>query len=188
MNALGPLAALRGEVTVIDGRPFVSTVAAGQVAVEQSFGHGACFLVYAQVRRWRWTASRRPLAVAPDLDPILQRAATAAGLDADVPFPFRCEGRVAAATIHVLDKRDGLPHNPARHEEAKVRFELADEDVELIGFRSIRHQGVFVPGGSTMHIHLTARGGRLAGHVDALQFNPGWRLALPAAASPEDIT
>ncbi len=69
-----------------------------------------------------------------------------------------------------------------------MHFELSQEDVELIGFRSIGHQGVFVPGGSSMHIHLTARGGRLAGHVDALRFNPGWRLALPAAASPEDAT
>ncbi len=93
VNALGPLAALRGEVTVIDGMPFVSTVAAGGVAVEQSFAHHACFLVYAQVRRWRWTAVDGALAAMADLDPILLRAAAAAGLDPDAPFPFRCHGR-----------------------------------------------------------------------------------------------
>jgi hypothetical protein len=36
-----------------------------------------------------------------------------------------------------------------------------------------------------MHIHLAARGGRLAGHVDALWLTSGWRLALPAAPGPE---
>ena len=185
-SALGPLAALAGEVTVIDGVPFVSTVAGGEAIVERSFACRACFLVYAEVPRWRWISVDGALSAVADLDPIVVRAAADAGIDPDAPFPFRCRGRAPAGTIHVLDKRDGLPHNPARHEAAKVHFELSHDDVESIGFRSVRHQGVFVPGGSSMHIHLTARGGRLAGHVDALQFNPGWGLALPAAATPED--
>src|SRR5215831_2780884 len=120
LHALGPLEGLRGEVTVIGGRPLISTLNAGTVAVERGFAHRACFLVWAEVPRWRWTAIDTALASLADLDPILERTAAASGLDAAIPFPFLAAGRAGAGAFHVLDKRDGLPHNPARHEEAKV--------------------------------------------------------------------
>ena len=37
VNAVGPLAGLRGEVTVIDGVPLIFMVSAGAVRVDQSF-------------------------------------------------------------------------------------------------------------------------------------------------------
>jgi len=188
LHALGPREALQGEITVVDGVPFISTVAAGAVAVERSFAHRACFLVYAQVPRWRWAVRGGPLPGLADLEPILGGASARSGIGPDDPYPFFITGRAALAAIHVLDKRDGLPHSPERHEEAKVHFTLSDEEVELVGFHSTCHQGVFVPRASTMHIHLTARGGHLAGHVDALQLTDGWRLALPAAGGPEEST
>ena len=94
--------------------------------------------------------------------------------------------RVAAPGCASFGKRDGLPHSPARHEAAKVRFLLAGEPVEIIGFSSVRHHGIFVPMDSTMHAHAIARDGRMAGHVDALHLASGWRLALPVADTPED--
>jgi hypothetical protein len=100
--------------------------------------------------------------------------------------PFRIAGQAVTGTFHVLDKRDGLPHTPARHEAAKVRFPLAGEPVDIVGFSSAHHQGIFVPVDSTLHAHAVARGGRLAGHLDALHLASGWRLALPAADAPED--
>jgi len=39
---------------------------------------------------------------------------------------------------------------------------------------------------STLHAHVVARDGRMAGHLDALHLAPGWRLAQPAADTPED--
>ncbi len=48
-------------------------------------------------------------------------------------------------TFHVLDKRDGLPHTPERHEQAKVRFQIDGCAVEVLGFYSTRHRGAFTP-------------------------------------------
>src|SRR5262249_58351159 len=52
LYAVGPVAGLRGEITVVDGRPYVSRVENGRIVVERSFRHEAAFLVWAQVARW----------------------------------------------------------------------------------------------------------------------------------------
>ena len=148
--------------------------------VEQSFGHRACFLVHAEVPRWQWIDQTAELAIWVELAPRLRRAAAATGLDAARPLPFLITGRAAAGTVHVLDRRDDQPHSPERHEAIKVRFPLTAEDVEVIGFHSETHHGVFVPKDSPLHAHLAARGRAFAGHVDALRLDAGWRLGLPA--------
>jgi acetolactate decarboxylase len=186
LYALGPLADLRGEVTVIGGIPYIATVSGETVRVERSFAHQACFLVQARVPRWSWVRIPERLPAWPDLAPVLRDAVSVAGIDADAPVPFGITGRAVTGTLHVLDKRDGQPHTPARHEQAKIRFPLADEPVDIVGFSSARHQGIFVPMDSTLHAHVVARDGRMAGHLDALHLAPGWRLALPAADTPED--
>lgn len=185
INAVGPLAGLRGEVTVIDGVPLISIVSAGAVRVDQSFEREACFLVHAEVPAWRWLPQRETLPAWPALEPVLRRAAADAGLDAERPFPFRLVGRAESGSIHVLDKRDDRPHSPELHEEAKVRFTLADDDVDVIGFYSEQHHGIFVPRESPIHAHLAARGRTIAGHVDALRLGDGWRIGVPSAAPEE---
>src|SRR5262245_13717178 len=62
LYALGPLAGLQGEVTVIDGTPLITTLPGGVMRVEQSFAHRACFLVHAEVPRWRWIEQEAELA------------------------------------------------------------------------------------------------------------------------------
>jgi acetolactate decarboxylase len=179
LYALGPLENLRGEVTIIDGSPLITTLPGGAMRVERSFDHRACFLVHAEVPRWQWIDQRAELAAWAELVPLLRRAASGAGLDAGGPLPFRITGHAGAGTVHVLDRRDEQPHSPERHEAIKVRFPLATEDVEVIGFHSDQHHGVFVPKDSPVHAHLAARGRAFAGHVDALRLDAGWRLGLP---------
>jgi acetolactate decarboxylase len=179
LYALGPLAGLQGEVTVIDGAPLVTTRPGGTMRVEQSFDHRACFLVHAEVPRWQWIDQETELEAWADLAPLVRRAAADAGLDAADPVPFRMMGRAATGTVHVLDRRDDRLHSPERHETIKVRFPLSADDVEVIGFYSDQHHGVFVPKDSPLHAHLAARNRAFAGHVDALRLDAGWRLGLP---------
>ncbi len=184
LYALGPLAGLQGEVTIIDGAPLVTTLPGGVMRVERSFDHRACFLVHAEVPRWRWIDQEAELAAWAELAPLVRGAASDASRDAADPLPFRIMGRAASGTVHVLDRRDDRPHSPERHEAIKVRFTLAAEDVEVIGFHSDQHHGIFVPKDSPIHAHLAARSRALAGHVDALRLDAGWRLGLPAMEDP----
>ncbi len=151
LYGLGPLEGLRGEVSIFGGLPSVARVDAGAVVTTETWDARACFLVWAQ------------------------------GLDLERPFPFRIRGSAAVATLHVLDKRDGLPHNAERHEQAKVRQTLKRTAVELIGFHSRRHRGVFTPRDADVHVHLRTADGRVSGHPEDIRLEPGAGVAVPAA-------
>ena len=174
LYALGPRAGVSGEVTILDGVPWIARVLDGRLDVRQSFDHEACFLVYAEVAGW--AESPQPTAIdgEPALEAAVQHAARTGGLSVEEPFPFLIRTDTATATFHVLDKRDGLPHTAARHDQAKVRFQIDGEPLDVIGFHSTRHRGVFTPGDSNLHMHLRTRSGRASGHVE--------HLALPASA------
>ena len=131
--------------------------------------------------RWSERTPRYPLT---GLDAIEREAVALArrtGLDADRPFPFHVEGTAVEVTLHVLDKRDGLPHDPEGHERAKVRRTLSGGAVELIGFHSRHHRGVFTPRESNVHVHVRTAAGRMSGHLETIGLAPGARLAVPAA-------
>ena len=80
----------------------------------------------------------------------------------------------------MLDKRDGLPHNSERHDQAKVRRTLTGVAVEFVGFYSRYHRGIFTPGESNVHVHLQAEDGRISGHLEPIQLAPGACVAVPA--------
>ena len=115
---------------------------------------------------------------------VLDRAAARDVTGGGAPLAFLLRGVATALVYHVLDKRDGLPHSPARHEAAKVRFTLRDREVEVIGFHSTAHRGIFTPADSDVHMHFRATDGRASGHVEHLAMAPGWALGLPALAAP----
>jgi len=180
LYALGPLEGLRGEISIFDSVPSIARVRDDAIATESTWKARACFLVWADVSAWTW----RPLDPAPpDLD-VLERPLTVlaseTGYDVEQPLPFLVAGAAAEMTLHVLDKRDGLPHDAERHEQAKVRRTLRGEPVELIGFRSPRHRGIFTPRESNVHVHLRTADGRISGHLEAIRLAPGALLAVPA--------
>ena len=99
------------------------------------------------------------------------------------PFPFRLQARPNRLEFHVLDKRDDARHDAAAHERAKAHFTLAGEPVEVIGFFSADHRGVFTPRDANLHMHFRTSDGRASGHVDVLTLTAGARLLLPDSGS-----
>ena len=180
LYALGPLEGLRGEVSIFDSTPSIARIRDAVIATESTWKARACFLVWADVPAWTWQLLDPAL---PDLDALegpLAVLAREAGHDTGEPLPFLVTGTAAEMTLHVLDKRDGLPHDAERHEQAKVRRTLRDEPVELIGFHSPRHRGIFTPRESNLHVHLRTADRRISGHLEAIRLAPGARLAVPA--------
>lgn len=186
LYALGPLAGVSGEITVFDGQPCVARIVDGRVQVETSADtrHAACFLVYDQVDAWRETVQLRSIDDEAALMATVRRVAGESGLDADAPLIFTLRAYAAAITFHVLDKRDGLPHTPALHERAKVRFQLERRVVDVLGFYSSRHRGIFTPGDSDLHMHFRTIDGQASGHVERITLEPGAVVAVPKRETP----
>jgi acetolactate decarboxylase len=111
---------------------------------------------------------------------------SAAGVSGEVtilaggaPLTFLVRAPAADVTFHVLDKRDGLPHTAVLHDRAKVRFQLAQEAVDVLGFYSQRHRGIFTPKDSDLHMHVRTLDGRASGHVERIAVAAGAVIAVP---------
>jgi acetolactate decarboxylase len=186
LYAVGPLENLQGEVTIWDGKPLISKVIDGQVKVDSNLAGKACFLVYGQAQSWKTSlltpaSSSSSLVTAAEVDQIVKEAATKYGINTDKPFPFLIEGVAKTARYHVMNRTESSPPTPGSesHERAKVRFTLQDTPVNLLGFYSEHHQAIFTHHSSFVHMHVKTADDKIAGHLEAIELEPGARLLLP---------
>jgi hypothetical protein len=179
LYAVGPAERLQGEVSIFDSVPSISRIIDGTLKIETNFNLNACFLVYAQVSAWHRVTIPTAIVDEATLESYIVKVASELGVNVSQPFPFLINATAERAMFHVLDKRDGLTHNPELHEKAKVRFVLQREPVEVIGFYSNRHRGIFTPGDANIHMHVRSADGRMAGHLEKIQLERGATLAVP---------
>jgi acetolactate decarboxylase len=95
-----------------------------------------------------------------------------------LPVPIRVTGLVSELRWHVVDGSrlpPGAGH--AEHVRTGSSGTLTDAKVELVGFFSTEHQGVFTHHGASSHFHVLTP--QLTGHVDAVALRAGARLWLP---------
>ena len=151
-----------------------------------TFAHRACFLVWAQVPDWQEFELPLATRTSEDVARFVSERAAAVGLPPGEPFPFLVAGRVEAAALHILDKRDERPHDAAEHERVKVHFRLRGEEVQILGFHSAHHRGVFTPRGSDVHTHVRTIDGAMAGHLDTVTLAGGARAYLPRPGAPRE--
>lgn len=181
--AVGALAGLAGEVTIVDDDVWLSR-AQPDTTVEWTRTRRsearACLLVSARVEAWSEHALPADLDLA-GLERELPRIARDAGLDVDEPFPFLIEGELARVAFHVIDGArlvdTGDLH--ADHLRASRRYEREGARATLVGFRSTRDQGVFTHRDATVHVHATFDDTLQSGHVDELALGATARLFLP---------
>jgi acetolactate decarboxylase len=181
LYALGPLERLAGEVTVWDGKPSIARVKDGKVRVTTGFDEKACFLVYAQVSDWQEVAIPAAVQGGAELERFIARSARDRGINMKEPFAFLVKGTPKRVSFHILDGAGLDPKAPGFRERAKIRFTLDSRPVEIIGFYSDKHHGVFTHHDSNVHMHLKSLDGALSGHLDEVQFGSGATLYLPKA-------
>jgi acetolactate decarboxylase len=179
LYALGPAEGLRGEVSIFDSVPSISRIVDGTLNIDTNFKVSACFLVYTQVSAWHRVTIPTAIVDEATLETHIVKVASELGIDVTQPFPFLMTATPARATFHVLDKRDGLTHTPELHEKAKVRFVLQREPVEVIGFYSNRHRGIFTPADASVHMHVRSVNGQMSGHLEKIELERGATLAVP---------
>ena len=176
--ALGPLAGLQGEVTVLDGQVFASTVSDNQPKVMIDPGARSVFLVYASVPTWRSLDIPTNVITEKDLAEFLE-----AQMPTNTRSAFQVRGTAAMARFHIQNYKGlakDLTHEA--HDEAKSFFELKNAAVQLVGFFTNRDQdgGSFVHLGQTTHIHLLSADRKQMGHLESIRLRAGAKLLLPA--------
>jgi acetolactate decarboxylase len=188
LYAVGALADLSGEVTVIRGRAYLSYPqgedrARTEVTTSVTDA-GATLLVTAHVREWRSVTTERTIPF-DELDGEIARLAAVAGMSLDSRFPFLMEGRFDDLEWHVIDGRRLRPDATSHHDhlDAAVRLKRNSTPATLVGFYSQTDQRVFTHTDSTTHIHCVVDEPLSAGHVDHVTVPAGTTIRFPAGAS-----
>lgn len=174
MFGLGPLEHLRGEITTIDGRSFISHMESDSVIVEEISGVSAPFFVHQQVGEWEEVSLGEDVTDLPSLDAFLSKRY----VDRQEPFFFRSHGKVHEATAHIMDVPAGsIINGPADAHASQKRFTVKDAEVELIGVFSTKHHTVFTHHDSNIHVHLITADRNLMGHFGSLAGGRWWNEA-----------
>jgi acetolactate decarboxylase len=201
LYALGPVAGLDGEITVLNSQPHVSQVRGGAngYVIDRTFNHAAIFLVWAQVCEWDELRIAESVSSYQELESVVYESARQQGIDTDLPFPFLMAGTPRELLWHInVDRTDGQPITPELFRKSKQQYTLRDQPVEIFGVHSRSHGGVFMSEGLHIHIHFVSRDGAASGHIDALvpgaltlrlpRGGSGWsaRYQSPRACSGDD--
>lgn len=186
LYALGALADLAGEVTIVGGKAFVSyPVGAESLRVDVSTrtNVAATLFVAAEVPAWHSVVTEHRISF-ETLDDEIAKLATAAGMSLDGRFPFLLEGDFEDLRWHVIDGRR-LPAGETSHQDhldAAVQVKRDRARATLVGFYSASDQGIFTHMGSKTHIHCTLDAPSSTGHVDHVVIPPGTKVMFPAGS------
>lgn len=179
LYGLGPLEYLRGEILVLDGKGYRSTVTSDStMAVEETFRMKAPFFGYARIPRWRQLPVPDSVRTLPQLETWLDRISA----DAPRPFFFRLTGQVERATIHIVNLPPGSEvRSPDDAHRGIVQYRIEDEPCELLGFFSTEHQSILTHHDTFQHLHLLTADRTRMGHLEEAWFGSGTlTLHLPA--------
>lgn len=188
---VGAVAGLDGEITVFNGKPYVTKVRGDGYTLDHSHDHAATFAVWARVPRWRDEPIPAEVKGYRDLQQFVKARAIAAGIDVTKPFPFQLTGTPAEVKWHInLDLTEGKPINTELFAKSKANYVAKNQPMDIVGFYSEKHPGVFIsayapaiqPKSGMMnaiHIHMVSRDGKSAGHIDNLTLAPEMTLRLP---------
>ena len=181
--ALGPVENLQGELMILDGESYVSEVnSQGMNTVKTSYVVGAPFLVYCNVNIWNEFNLERSIDNLQELQNEIGKLAQANGFDLQTAFPFKVSGVINNAKYHVIWKDLKVKeHSPEIHKNSKVFYPLSAEPVDILGFYSQNHAGIFTHHDSFIHAHVINADRTKMGHLDEIQMEAGSvKVHLPA--------
>ena len=191
LYAMGPIDGLDGEITVFDSKPYITKVRGSGYIAENTWKHGAFFLVWTEQAQWQDVPVPRSVKGYVDLQQFVKAQAQAAGIDVTNPFPFLLTGTPVEIKWHInVDRTEGKPITKESFAKSKQPFVTMNEPVDIIGFYSEHHAGVFLTATTpvikadsgmqnAIHIHLVSRTSKASGHIDDIILGEGLVLRLP---------
>ncbi len=176
LYGLGPEAYLTGELLINDGKSYVSKVTSDTtMMVEQRWDVAAPFFVYAHVNEWTEEKLPNNVISISDLEKYIDEKTTTFKR----PFAFKLVGQLTNATIHIQNLPVGSKvSSPEEAHQGQTNYPLENENVEIVGFFSTQHKGVFTHHDSFLHMHLITADETKMGHLDQIEIKE-MKLYLP---------
>ncbi len=176
LYGLGPKSFLTGELLINNGVSYLSKVTSDStMSVERDFQVSAPFFVYSNVTEWKEVELPIEIKGIKDLENYIDSIVQ----ERETPFAFKLVGDVSRAIIHIQNLPEGTKvSSPAEAHQGQTNYSLSDKEVEVIGFFSRKHQGVFTHHDSYLHMHLITKDENKMGHLDEIEIKK-MKLYLP---------
>ncbi len=177
LYGLGPVAYLTGEILIIDGKSYRSTVVNDTAMdVVETYALEAPFFAYANIPKW----SEQPLPDSIQTIQQLERYLDHVTQSRTRPFLFKLSGIVDQANIHIVNlPESSTVSSPDEVHRGQVNYILNMEPADIIGFFSTKHKGIFTHHDTYLHMHLITSDRKKMGHLDQVIFGKkGMKLYL----------
>ena len=178
LYGIGPEEFLTGELLIVDGKSFISKVETDSTMnVEETYKLKAPFFVYATQNKWDTKKLPDSIRTIKNLEQYIELYSK----DITNPFVFKLAGLVSNATIHIQNLPEGSTvSSPEEAHKGQVKYALEETDVEIVGFFSKKHKGIFTHHDTFLHMHLITSDRKKMGHLDSVIFKKNEvKLYLP---------
>jgi acetolactate decarboxylase len=168
---LGPVDFLTGEILIIDGVSYVSTVTSDStMKVDESYSVKAPFFAYDHIEAWKDHTLPDSIRTIKQLESYLDVVTR----QLSRPFMFKITGMAETATIHIVNLPAGSTvSSPSEAHQGQIDYELVNEQMEIVGFFSKEHKAIFTHHDSYVHMHLITKNREKMGHLDEILFKVG---------------
>ncbi len=179
LYGLGPIADLKGEIMILDGKVYSSTKEGKRIIDQQDKVTKAAMLVYGKVTHWKTITFNATINSYNELEKLIQTTAKENTYDTEVPFTFKIEAKSDTVTYHIIDWRKGTHHTMENHMQYAYNGQFINEDVTLLGFYSTHHQSIFTHHTTFMHVHVMDEKTKTVGHLFNIKLKGVIKIYLP---------
>lgn len=179
LYGLGPVEYLAGEILIIDGKSYKSTVVSDTtMKVEETYAIKAPFFGFNNINNWTEQTLPDDIYTMQQLEQYLDIITKSSSR----PFMFKLLGTVEQANIHIVNLPKGSKvSSPDEAHKGQINYELKNERSEIVGFFSTEHKTIFTHHNTYLHMHLITADRLKMGHLDEVVFKKGtMKLYLPS--------
>ena len=180
--AVGAIQHGLGEITVVDGRPYLDYGDDGIGNSKNTIpkAEQAVLLVTATVSEWQSIKIPGFLPQEKLFEVILSKAKEY-GLDAEKPFPFLLEGGFKELKVHVINGRNPkfMGHGSKEKFYKMAVATTTHLPATVVGFYSANNQGVYTHPGESWHLHAVIEENKASVHVDEIHTGGHVTLKFP---------
>ncbi len=179
LYGLGPVAGLKGELVIIDGKIYSTYKEGSKLVSQQNKTSLAAMLVYSKVEKWKEFSGPFAVKNYAELEDLVKQTAQKNGYDIEKPFAFKVKSSPSKTSYHVIDWKPGTEHTMDNHKQFAYAGALPNEPVILLGFYSTHHKSIFTHHTTNMHVHILNEKSGTVGHLDDIKIDDLILIYLP---------